>query len=40
MPTAVCNQYLIKIMNELAQNSDDQVIYATLGSEQKCDDSL
>jgi len=39
MPTAVCNQYLIKVMNELAQKNDDQVIYATLGSEQKCDDS-
>ena len=32
MPTAVCNQYLIKVINELAQKNDDQVIYATLGS--------
>lgn len=40
MPTAVRNQYLIKVMNELAQKNDDQVVYATLGLEQKCDDSL
>ncbi len=35
MPTAVCNEYLMKVMNELAQNNNDQVIYATLGSEER-----
>ncbi len=35
MPTAVCNEYLMKVMNELAQKNDEQVIYATLGSEER-----
>jgi hypothetical protein len=40
MQIAVCNSAMNSIKNELAQKNDDQVIYATLGSEQKCDDSL
>ena len=35
MPTAVCNEHLIKVINELAQKNDEQVIYATLGSEER-----
>jgi hypothetical protein len=40
MKIAAYNSAMNSIKNELAQKNDDQVIYATLGSEQKCDNSL
>ncbi len=39
MKIAAYNSAMNSIKEELARKNEDQVIYATLGSEQKCDDS-
>ena len=39
MKIAAYNSAMNSIKEELARKNEDQVIYATLGPEQKCDDS-
>ena len=39
MKIAAYNSAMNSIKEELARKNEDQVIYATLGWEQKCDDS-